>query len=48
MVEEHPHRSIGREDGIEVFWEGGKLGKWKKFEMQIKKISKKRKRKVKN
>jgi hypothetical protein len=22
-VEEHPHRSRGREDGIRDFWEGG-------------------------
>jgi hypothetical protein len=26
-VEEHPHRSRGREDVIGCFWEGGKLGK---------------------
>jgi hypothetical protein len=25
-VEEHPHRSRGREDVIGCFWEGGKLG----------------------
>jgi hypothetical protein len=34
-VEEHPHRSRGREDVIECFQEGGKLGKL------IKKISNK-------
>jgi hypothetical protein len=32
-VEEHPHRSRGREDGIEGFQEGGKLGKEITFEM---------------
>ena len=26
-VEEHPHRSWGREDVIGCFWEGRKLGK---------------------
>jgi hypothetical protein len=41
-VEEHPHRSRGREDVIGYFWEGGKLGKGVKFEMQIKKISNKK------
>jgi hypothetical protein len=37
-VEEHPHRSRGREDGIGGFWEGRKLGKGITFEMQIKTI----------
>ena len=32
-VEEHPHRSRGREDGIGCFWEGGKLGKGITIEM---------------
>jgi hypothetical protein len=32
-VEEHPHRSRGREDGIGCFWEGGKPGKGITFEM---------------
>jgi hypothetical protein len=27
VVEEHPHRSSGREDGIGVFLERGKQGK---------------------
>jgi hypothetical protein len=31
--EEHPHRSRGREDGIEGFQKGGKLGKGITFEM---------------
>jgi hypothetical protein len=31
-VEEHPHRSRGRVDGIGDFW-GGKLGKGITFEM---------------
>jgi hypothetical protein len=31
-VEEHPHRSRGREDGIGGFWEGGP-GKGIRFEM---------------
>ena len=32
-VEEHPHRSRGREDVIGCFWEGGKLGKGITFEI---------------
>jgi hypothetical protein len=32
-VEEHPHRSRGREDGIGCFQEGEKLGKRITFEM---------------
>jgi hypothetical protein len=32
-VEEHPHRSRGREDVIGCFWEGGKLRKGIPFEM---------------
>ena len=32
-VEEHPHRSRGREDVIGCFQEGGKLGKGITFEM---------------
>jgi hypothetical protein len=32
-VEEYPHRSRGREDGIECFWEGGILGKGITFEV---------------
>jgi hypothetical protein len=32
-VEEHPHRSRGREDVVECFREGGKLGKGMIFEM---------------
>ena len=32
-VEEHPHRSRGREDVIGCFQEGGKLGKDITFEM---------------
>jgi hypothetical protein len=38
-VEEHPHRSRGREGVIACFQEGGKPGKGITFEMQIKKIS---------
>jgi hypothetical protein len=37
-VEEHPHRSRGREDVIGGFWEDGKQGKGITFEMK-KKIS---------
>ena len=33
LVEEHPHRSRGREDVIGCFWEGGKLGKGITFEV---------------
>jgi hypothetical protein len=32
-VEEYPHRSRGREDGIGGFWECGKPGKGITFEM---------------
>ena len=32
-VEEHPHRSRGREDVIGCFQEGGKPGKGMTFEM---------------
>jgi hypothetical protein len=32
-VEEHPHRSRGREDVIGCFQEGGKTGKGITFEM---------------
>jgi hypothetical protein len=32
-VEEQPHRSRGREDGIEGFQDRGKLGKGITFEM---------------
>jgi hypothetical protein len=32
-VEEHPHRSRGREDGIGDSEKGGKLGKGKTLEM---------------
>jgi hypothetical protein len=32
-VEEHPHRSRGRENVIGYFQEGGKLGKGITFEM---------------
>jgi hypothetical protein len=32
-MEENPHRSRGREDGIRSFQEGVKLGKWITFEM---------------
>jgi hypothetical protein len=32
-VEEHPHRSRGREDVIGYFREGGKLGKGITFEI---------------
>jgi hypothetical protein len=32
-MEEHPHRSRGREVVIECFWEGGKTGKGITFEM---------------
>jgi hypothetical protein len=32
-VEEHPHRSRGREDVIGCFWGVGKLGKEITFEM---------------
>jgi hypothetical protein len=32
-LEEHPHRSRGREDGIGRFQEGGKPGKGVTFEM---------------
>jgi hypothetical protein len=32
-VEEHPHRSRGREEGIGYFQEEGKLGKGITFEM---------------
>jgi hypothetical protein len=41
---EHPHRSWGREDVIGCFREEGKLGKGITFEMQIKKISSKKKK----
>jgi hypothetical protein len=40
-VEEHLHRCRGRRDGIRVW--GGKPGKGITFEMQIKKISNKKK-----
>jgi hypothetical protein len=33
-VEEHPHRSRGREDGIRVFFGGGRLGKRIMFEFK--------------
>jgi hypothetical protein len=32
-VEEHSHRSKGKEDSIGCFWEGGNLGKGITFEM---------------
>jgi hypothetical protein len=32
-VEEHPHRSRGREEGIEGFWEEGKVRKGITFEI---------------
>jgi hypothetical protein len=32
-VEEHPHRSREREDGIGGFWEGEESGKGLTFEM---------------
>jgi hypothetical protein len=32
-VEEHPHRSRGRADGIRGFWDGGKLGKGIRFKI---------------
>jgi hypothetical protein len=41
-VEEHPHRSRGKEDGVGSF-QGGGLGKGITFEMLGKKISNKRK-----
>jgi hypothetical protein len=41
-VEEHPHRSRGREDVIGCFQEGGKPGKGITFEISIKKISNKK------
>ena len=43
-VEEHPHRSRGREDMLGCFWKGGKPGKGITFENEIKKISKERKK----
>jgi hypothetical protein len=42
-VEEHLHRSRGKEDVVGCFQEGEKLGKGITSEMQIKKISNKRK-----
>jgi hypothetical protein len=39
-VEEHTHRSRGREDVLGCFWKGGKPRKGMTFEKEIKKISK--------
>ena len=45
-VEEHPHRSRRREDGIGGFQEGEKQGKGMTFEVQIKKKYPIKKRKI--
>jgi hypothetical protein len=41
-VEEHPHRSREREDGIGGSWEGGKPGKGITLEIQVKNITNKK------